>query len=359
MKLTPPCRFILMRYKHAFLAVILFSVQISHPACLLPNARKTQKEAQEEVSITDETHYVISPSLDGASKIVHLHNKFNAHVMANFPDTMQLDTLNRLLETISAHFNQDELNAIQKLIDQLPVQYFGNLAEHSLLRTQVEEAIAKNQLSKVYLIHALPALMTFYIKQLEFTQAFHYYDLVMHHFPEQQSFEFSTLIPCAKEALHIKDSIELLHLPADAYLYQIALLKLHLADCGWHRAEHLNYTYVHETMHELLAKFPTSSFADNAYFFTISNVGCCGDTYSISDGLVIYGDFIQSYPDSELQYAARMAIVNLYLNEWQQNGEPYLLDSAYQKLISIPEKYIDDTVMHAQVLKNVTDQKEY
>jgi len=203
-------------------------------------------------------------------------------------------------------------------IDQLIERYKYRLLEFQFnpsIRNTTESYIKNQTFPQKYLQKALDGLISYYVQNENFDKTKKYVQLYHDSFPSDRNNNNTYTYPCYLTVLKSLDSLVKIVIPPDEKLYQTALLKEKLINCGGFGESYTDLTIVVDSYKKLLKQYPKSEFADDAAFYLTLNSSFSGDEgleYS-EESIKELRQFIKKYPNSDNVVDAEILIIEIYM----------------------------------------------
>lgn len=123
----------------------------------------------------------------------------------------------------------------------------------------IETALLKNALPTDLEKYALVGLCMKYLKAYDLPKVETYGNRLNKDFPGFTYYGSQETLDCVLRIKHSVDSLKLLNMAKDEFIYKEALLKYKLIQCGWFGDNYYDFSIVNESYQKLLSLFPKVS----------------------------------------------------------------------------------------------------
>lgn len=270
-------------------------------------------------------------------------------IKAELSTTLELDTFIHFMRELNSESTFRDYDNINQLMDYF--KYRLRILQHnSNFRKQTESYIENGTFPTEYLNVALEGLINFYVRNEKFGQTKKYIEMYQKNLSKENNYIYTYM--CYLGTIKSLDSLGMLSLSPDEILYQSALLKEKLINCGGFGESYIDNTIVVDSYKKLLKQYPTSEFTDDAAYYLATSYEYEDMGFS-EESINELREFIKKYPNSDKVVDAELLIIEIYMRYSETPDQMMVMYSKTAKEIKKLEEKYTLSSSQSMILNNI------
>ncbi len=267
----------------------------------------------------------------------------------DFDNDISLDSFKSNYTRCKSSFKDFNNIESQNIFQSAVASYFYQLYDKEKV-DEIEKAIINQELDDEFKKYSLLGLCKYYIRNYNVSKYKKYLIEKEKYFPEFNYDYSNENITIINKALSKVDSLKLLDLSADEFLFKVAAIKNELIQNGWFESESMyDNRIVVECYEKILQNYPSGKFAEEADLFIILNAVTGEDGFWYSEDLISdLEKHIQKYKSFSNIGKAQLVLSEVYSTFYSEEIDEVIAKK--EKAIEIL-KLIDTTQLRNNDIK--------